>query len=46
MYLLKQESLIKWHNALVSASGDYRIADYYDEHYDKILSDDADSVIY
>jgi len=32
LYLHNQESLVKWHNALVSASGDYRIEDNYEEH--------------
>ena len=46
MYLQKQESLTKWHNALVIASGDYRIEDFYDEFKNIIQSSDSDSVVY
>lgn len=46
LYLQKHESLIKWHNALVSGSGDYKIEDYYDQFPNVILGTNSDFVIY
>lgn len=46
MFFEKQESLVKWHRALVKATGDYRIEMYYEEFPNTEFGHGVDSVIY
>lgn len=46
MWFTKQESCQKWHRALVSASGCYKLQNFYDEISDQVLGRGSKAVVY
>lgn len=46
MFFDRQESLAKWHKALLSATGDYRIESYYNVRPNTIFDFCTDSNVY
>lgn len=46
MFFQKQDSCVKWHKALIKASGDYSITDFYEECLTQILDDKGTGTVY